>query len=76
MDGNTVTGLVTITLTVVIQVIAMQIFIAFLGRPGIRSDQQNSGSASYGLKTEGTDPVLFDSTKGSVALAVQMPNVL
>ena len=41
MGDNTVTGLVTIT--VLIQVIAMRIFIAFLGRPDIRSNQQNPG---------------------------------
>ena len=43
MGDNAVTGLVTIT--VLIQIIAMAYvnFIAFPGRPEIRSDQQNHG---------------------------------
>ena len=43
MGDNTVTGLVTITESVLIKVIAMRILIAFLGRPEIRSNQQNPG---------------------------------
>ena len=52
----------------------MGIFIAFPGRPEIRSDQQNSVECLLRIKTEGTDPVLYDSIKGSGALVVQMSN--
>ena len=42
VGDNTVPGLVTITV-LILQVIAMQIFIAFPGRPELRSNQQNPG---------------------------------
>ena len=54
-----------------IKVIAMRIFIAFPGRPDIRSANKTLECLLW-IKTDGTSQVLFDSSKGSGALVVQI----
>ena len=78
MGDNAVTGLVTIT--VLIQIIAMAYHCEFLLRfwedRRLRLTNKTLECLRLRIKTEGTDPVLYDSSKGSAsgALVVQMPN--
>ena len=74
MGDNAVTGLVMIT--VLIQIIAMASVKFFLR---FREDRRlglinKTMECLLRIKTEGTGPVLHDSSKGSGSLVVQMPN--